>query len=151
MKITKRKDGTIRITVKICDYDLQSNMSFLSDDYISERDVQVGDEGCLSLSYNIRDTSKFTDYRAILIDSPEGIGGNINSSIKRLHGWRGTSNNISRSAEGWRRVKSVEPRKQGQGWTIILSKDLKPEENKTKTEWRENHVHLFGMRQSLSR
>jgi len=128
MKITERKDGTIRITVKTSDDCSQSNMLFLQDDCMSEREIQIGDEGCLQLKCNIRNTSKLRNYDAILIDSSEGIGGNLNSSIKRLHGWRGTSNKISKSAEGWRRVESVEPRKQGQGWTIILSEDLKPEE-----------------------
>ena len=60
-----------------------------------------------------------------------GIGGNLNSSIKRYHGWRGTSHDISTDAYGLREILAVEVLKgdvcEGLTLRVTLSKDLHPE------------------------
>lgn len=40
-------------------------------------------------------------------DNGEGIPGNMNSAVKRYHGWRGTTNDHSVTALGLRRVESI--------------------------------------------
>ena len=60
-----------------------------------------------------------------------GIGGNLNSSIKRYHGWRGTSYGISTDAYGLREILAVEVLKddvyEGRTLRVTLSKDLHSE------------------------
>lgn len=59
-----------------------------------------------------------------------GIGGNLDSSIKRYHGWRGTSYDISTDAYGLREILAVEVLKDdidGRTLRVTLSKDLHPE------------------------
>lgn len=67
----------------------------------------------------------FSYYR--LGGSPEGIGGNMDRSVKRYHGWRGTTNNISVEACGLRRIEKIQLCKNGNAW-ITVSADLKPDE-----------------------
>ena len=43
----------------------------------------------------------------VIPDNGEGIGGNMDPHIRRYHGWRGTSSNISVTALGLRRVIEV--------------------------------------------
>lgn len=62
----------------------------------------------------------------ILCDS-DGVGGNMNGSAKRFHGWRGTTNNVSREALGLRRVEKIIECKNGKFW-VVLSADLRPDE-----------------------
>ena len=47
-----------------------------------------------------------TEYR-LRADNGKGIGGNQDYNIKRYHGWRGTTDDISIYAEGLRRVDRV--------------------------------------------
>jgi len=68
----------------------------------------------------------FSYYR--LGGSPEGIGGNMDSSVKHYHGWRGTTNNISVEACGLRRIEKIQCCKNGNAW-ITVSDDLKPDED----------------------
>lgn len=60
-----------------------------------------------------------------------GIGGNLDTSIKRYHGWRGTSNDYSTTAYGLREILAVEVLKDdvydGRTLRVTLSKDLHPE------------------------
>ena len=129
MKLTERRDGTIRIeaigtrepwgdeepdSIQICDHESGEG-----------REIQVGDEGCFVTTEPETDTS--TILSACLWDDPYGYPGNTNHNIYRLHGWRGTTGGEYCEAHGWRRVKSIEPRKRGVGYVVILSADMKPD------------------------
>lgn len=119
MHITERRDGTIRIELRGEHWDI--NPMLTTDSEYRERPVQVGDEGCLSVS-----TRAGCQDRAAMYPGP--IPGNLNSHISRYHGWRGTTCDVARYAMGWRRVKFVAPRTRGKGLIIILSADLRPDE-----------------------
>lgn len=62
----------------------------------------------------------------IFKSADSGFGGNMNRSIKRYHGWRGTSNNWSRDALGVFDVLKIERQKNGR-LKVTLSKDLHPD------------------------
>lgn len=66
-------------------------------------EVKVGDEVVLVECY---DSNSGTTRWQIRI-APDGIGGNMDDSVKRFHGWRGTTNNVSITAHGLRRVIKV--------------------------------------------
>ena len=66
---------------------------------------KVGDKVILMERTDIR-TNKSEFY--CIPDNGEGACGNMNPSIKRYHGWRGTSDNIERFAHGLRRVEMVQ-------------------------------------------
>ena len=92
-------------------------------------DIRVGDELILVSHTNAMTGEEI--YK--LVPDNGGIGGNLDSSIKRYHGWRGTTSNWSVYAEGLRRVERVDPIKEHAGGYIRtvkvkLSGDLKPEE-----------------------
>ena len=61
----------------------------------------------------------------------QGIGGNMNANIKRYHGWRGTTNNVSKYAHGVRKIiKVTEPKQNKEGFDFIkvtVGPDLHPE------------------------
>lgn len=46
------------------------------------------------------DVNKGTKWHGLIPFTGEGVGGNMDNSIKRLHGWRGTTNNHSVTACG---------------------------------------------------
>lgn len=56
-----------------------------------------------------------------------GISGNMDPSIKRYHGWRGTSNGTVKTACGLREVTKIEHYKNG-NYKITLGDDLKADE-----------------------
>ena len=59
-------------------------------------------------------------------DTSSGWGGNMNRNIRRFHGWRGTTNDISTDALGIRRIEKVTEFKNG-SVRILMSEDLHPE------------------------
>lgn len=59
-------------------------------------------------------------------DISEGWGGNMDSGIKRFHGWRGTTNNMRREALGVRAVLSVKRYRNGE-YRVLLSEDQYPD------------------------
>jgi hypothetical protein len=118
MHITERRDGTIRIELR---GDYADDLEIIVDADYHSRPVRVGDEGCLSVSG--RDGCEDHAYLY-----PTAIPGNSNHRITRYHGWRGTTCDVACYARGWRRVESVEPRKRGRGLAIVLSADLRPDE-----------------------
>lgn len=64
----------------------------------------------------------------------EGYPGNINSGIKRFHGWRGTSFGVETYAYGVRRVELVEDTGRKDEWGDIIykirvGKDLYPDKD----------------------
>lgn len=62
----------------------------------------------------------------LIEDNGVGISGNMNPDIRRYHGWRGTTNNISTDALGCRRVEAIHQYKNG-NYKITLSDDLIPD------------------------
>ena len=135
IKMVERNDGTIRIEA-IGKREFMPRVAGM-DGYWTEghpralyiidgydcRDAKVGDEGCLAVSYNTRGDENLSAWM-----NTAGIAGNMGDAAS-LHGWRGTTNDRSTFARGWRRVESIAPRKRGLGWVMILSKDLRPNED----------------------
>lgn len=74
--------------------------------FITENPVSVGDLVILFERSNINSGSSKWD---CIPWGGEGIEGNLNPHIKRYHGWRGTTNNVSIDAYGLRKVKKVIP------------------------------------------
>ena len=128
MRVTERRDGTIRIEA------IGTRELIYGSAYVEDPDpINVGDEGCLVTGHSVSPPALRvngpTEYSVRLDINPKGIPGNSNASIRRLHGWRGTSDNWCVIARGWRRVESIEPRKRGIGYVVILSVDLRPDED----------------------
>lgn len=55
-----------------------------------------------------------------------GVAGNQNPAIRKYHGWRGTTNDVSKDAEGVRRIEKIIQYKNG-NYKIVLSGDLVPD------------------------
>lgn len=91
-------------------------------------DLKIGDNYILVSRENILTGS--TTYR--LVPDNGGISGNMDPSIKRYHGWRGTTNDISTYAYGLRRIERIDAIKGdafgNRSVKVKLSADLKPEE-----------------------
>ena len=56
----------------------------------------------------------------------DGVPGNSDASVKRYHGWRGTTANISKDAFGLRRVEKVTRTKDGK-IKVTVGRDLHPD------------------------
>ncbi len=125
MKIVTRKNGTVRVEVigerEWYDPEVQIGMCIYTGDI--RRNVRVGDEGVLVERQYFR--SDAVD--AYLWADPDGVPGNSNPAIKRLNGWRGTTNDVATFARGWRQVESISPRKRGVGVNIVLSAEFVPD------------------------
>lgn len=96
-----------------------------------ESKYQVGTEVILYSHTNvspnaIRNGTDIPHYK-IMLDNGEGIGGNLNRNIKRYHGWRGTSCDISTHVYGLRKIVKMRTLKNG-FVSITLSDDLNPNE-----------------------
>ena len=86
---------------------------------------RVGQEVILIGRENVmRGGEEFT-----IINALEGIGGNMDSNVKRFHGWRGTTNDIALYAHGLRKITKVESVDLGAdyGYKITVGKDLHPD------------------------
>lgn len=91
------------------------------------QDLKIGDEVILLEKRWVNEDAVRWDYAP---HAGHGIGGNMNSSIKRYHGWRGTTNGISTTAHGVRKVLSIEesPHKDYRDRVkIVLGPDLHPD------------------------
>ena len=64
-----------------------------------------------------------------IVKDQDGIRGNADSSIKRYHGWRGTTNDVTLYAHGLRKIAKVESVDLGAnyGYKITVGKDLYPD------------------------
>ena len=83
------------------------------------RDLRCGDLGCLVTACgNGHDVAWL---------QPAPVGGNSDHAAKRLHGWRGTTNDVCVTAHGWRRVLSVKTYKNG-ATMVRFSADMRPDE-----------------------
>lgn len=91
--------------------------------------VKVGDPA-LVLEFS-SETAEFAPYFGLRFDAAsveEGEPANLNRSIRRFHGWRGTSYGTAVYAHGVYLVKSVEVQPDGGIKIVIGSKDIKAEE-----------------------
>lgn len=61
----------------------------------------------------------------------EGIGGNMDKKIKRLHGWRGTTCGVGKYAHGLRKVLKVSEYRKGDidYVKVTVGPDLAPEKD----------------------
>ena len=96
--------------------------------------MKPGDEGCLVIKTDLSPNAYAAGcggqpIKALLYHNPEGFPGNMDGNRRKLHGWRGTTGDICVTAYGWRKVRSITPLKRGIGDRIILSADLKPNED----------------------
>ena len=85
-------------------------------------DVDVGDVAILVKRENIL-TGKKSYY---LAPDHGGICSNLNSEVKRYHGWRGTTDNIRIEAMGLRQIIAAHICKNGRV-RVWLSRDLYPD------------------------
>lgn len=63
----------------------------------------------------------------LIANCDDGIGGNSNPNIKRYHGWRGTTQDISYDAWGLRKITAIIQRKRY--IAVKISDDLLPDED----------------------
>jgi hypothetical protein len=65
----------------------------------------------------------------IIIDTQDGIPGNMDHTIKRYHGWRGTYNDVATYAHGLRKILKVTELEIGAGYDykITVGRDLHPD------------------------
>lgn len=61
-------------------------------------------------------------------DNGNGIPGNMDSAIRRYHGWRGTTNNISVHAHGLRRVLEIKSDREALNGDRLIRVKLGPDE-----------------------
>ena len=135
-KFLERADGRIVIEIKTkstynypCfDYDAW----YFIDTLTNENSIQPGNIVAVALQTNIIRNERV---RVILTSETEfineGFGGNMNPRVRRFHGWRGTTDDISFMAYGVRKVESVISRSMAKNnWKlrIILGRDLKKRE-----------------------
>lgn len=76
---------------------LKRYVPYYDEDYC----VKVGEKVMLVEKY---DELKQESWWKIVRNADDGIGGNMDSSTKRYHGWRGTTNNTATYAHGLRKV-----------------------------------------------
>lgn len=102
----KKKYDIIIKTEKITEKDEDKDMTqktlkryvpYYDEDYC----VKVGEKVMLVEKY---DELKQESWWKIVRNADNGIGGNMDSSEKRYHGWRGTTNNTATYAHGLRKV-----------------------------------------------
>lgn len=87
---------------------------------------EVGKEYAIAERKNILSGSVSYVFRLIRGDGTDGFGGNLDHNVKRFHGWRGTTNDVSKTALGVFRILSIVEQKNGLS-RIKLSEDLHPD------------------------
>jgi hypothetical protein len=104
---------------------MKTQKTFTTTAYDLDFVPEVGEEVVLiSHENNMNDRVSFT-----LRQAPEGIPGNMDSSIKRFHGWRGTYNDVATYAHGLRRILKITTVDLGgdYGYKITVGPDLYPD------------------------
>lgn len=90
---------------------------------------KVGQEVLLVCRSDTKNGDRWEAWRAKPLgesfSESEGVGGNVNSSIKRFHGWRGTTNNVYLSAHGVRKITKVSENADGD-IKITVGRDIHP-------------------------
>lgn len=102
--------------IRLSDYDM---MGFRTN---GGNGLNVGNVYAVAKEENTMNGEK----RYIFKSADCGFAGNMDSSIKRYHGWRGTSNDWEREALGVFEVLNIERQKNGK-LKVTLGKDLHPD------------------------
>ena len=113
-----RSSNPTQATVIVCDNPFRWEVKRPSD-------YHVGDEVMLVLCCQ-EDGSSWYEIRP---HEGHGIPGNMNSHITRYHGWRGTTNGLSRTACGLRKIIGVSPvRNRDYDYTkVTVGRDIHPD------------------------
>ena len=80
-------------------------------------------EGEIYTVVSYTDTLRGGEWYRLIPGDHGGAGGNMDPKVKRYHGWRGTTNDIAKYADGLRRVEKITKYKNG-SIHIKLSDDL---------------------------
>ena len=83
---------------------------------------QIGDEVILYSKEHL--TRGWTKWGIFYGD---GYPGNMDHTVRRYHGWRGTTNDVYTEAHGLRRIISISRNKTDDGWKITVGRDPHPE------------------------
>ena len=90
-------------------------------DYHTRFTPTVGDEAILVCRTDtINGCEKWSLFKG------DGVPGNMNSNVKRYHGWRGTTGKTSVDAFGMRRIEKVTRTKDGE-IKVTVGRDLHPD------------------------
>lgn len=81
--------------------------------------------GAVGVLIAISNISTKNEWYKFVFDCPDGVPGNSNRNICRFHGWRGTSNDISVTALGARKITKIRTRKNGD-ISFTVGDDLNP-------------------------
>ena len=145
-QFTESKNGKIRVTVRATDKEFPSwnSRPFYVDKYEVDEYVDrfvIGETTCFYTCCDVSPNAiRNNDDEEIVYPSYEydnngnqtpnieGIRGNSNREIRRYHGWRGTTSDNYVTAIGMRTVLSKTKFKRGYGYSIVLSADLKKDE-----------------------
>ena len=119
MWINHLSGGGVRI---VASSNYGDDFEFVDSGFTDWRNVRVGDEGCLVIKGGNEQYHK-----GFLFNDRAGYPGNSNPKVWRLHGWRGTTNDVCVYAYGWRRVETIKRYKRGCRYSVILSPDLMPD------------------------
>jgi hypothetical protein len=94
--------------------------------YGSEFWSKVGDE-VIVMEYSSIFGDSSTWKLIPIEDCPDGIPGNANHSVKRYHGWRGTTDDIACYAHGVREIESIAHTSNPDYLRVRVGKDLHPD------------------------
>ena len=127
-KMIWRADGTVRIENRPEMGDWPTERYGVTQRLPKDPDwrikLEVGDEFCLGVV-----TDPCGVETPFFVRDERGIGGNMDGDRRVLHGWRGTTNGYTEMAYGWRRCLEIGWLKRGYGEYLILSADMKPDED----------------------
>lgn len=87
-------------------------------------EIKVGNVYTVLEKTNVNSGAK---WHVLIPGDRGGVGGNMNPSVKRYHGWRGTTNDVSTDACGVHQVEEIFRYKNG-NVKIKLGVDLKEDE-----------------------
>jgi len=75
------------------------------------------------VSPNALRSGKTVDAYSLVFGAPDGISGNTDRNIKRYHGWRGTTQDVSCYAHGLREIIKIRELKNGRV-AVTVGQDL---------------------------
>ena len=112
--LTTHKNGTMTVTLE-------------GDTYTGDVDVPRIGSRVVPVSHEWVGPRRGHGYKSLLIGFCDGpVGGNMDASVTRYHGWRGTTDDWSVYAHGLREVLSV--RRTANGAVIKLGPDQSEQE-----------------------
>lgn len=122
----------VRTKMEEYDYETDRLISDCEYDWVPSENYVVGNTAMLvshcNVSPNAIREGRSIDSYSLVFNRPDGIGGNTNPNIKRYHGWRGTTNDISCYALGLHEIVKIRALKNGQV-AVTVGPDLRPDED----------------------